>query len=339
MKTIDRKEIQKVLIIRNDRLGDVILTLPLVNAVRDIFPDAVITFLARNYPAELIKDYKGINELIREEESGNFFKKYSYFKKNKTDLVINVKPCFEYALLFFLLNVNYRIGTAYRWYSFLYNFKVHEHRKHSVRHESDYNINLLGNFFSELKPRKDFYFSYTDSERKKLSDKLNGLTEEKFIIIHPGSGGSARDLPVEILKEFAGLFSSEFSEYRIVLTGAGAEKEMINDLKFSAETEYNIEITDLCDKLNLKELMILTDCSALFISNSTGPIHIAGALNKNIIGFYPDEIPVNEIRWKPLSSNTVIMKPGKNGSMNEIKASEILKEAEKILNKNNQIKS
>jgi len=78
----------------------------------------------------------------------------------------------------------------------------------------------------------------------------------------------------------------------------------------NVRSDFKTSVHDVSGMLDLKELMILIDNSDVFISNSTGPVHIAGALNRNIIGFYPNEKPMSDTRWKPLSENTVILKPG-----------------------------
>jgi len=78
--------------------------------------------------------------------------------------------------------------------------------------------------------------------------------------------------------------------------------------------------------------MILTDHSELFISNSTGPIHLAGALNKKIIGFYPNEKPMSDTRWGPLGNNVIIIKPDTGSDdMSKISASEIMNASKKLL--------
>ena len=85
-------------------------------------------------------------------------------------------------------------------------------------------------------------------------------------------------------------------------------------------------------KLNLRELLILTDHTELFISNSTGPVHIAGALNKKIIGFYPNEKPMSETRWGPLGNNVIVIKPNSiSDDMSKIRASEIMSASKKLL--------
>lgn len=330
---IIKENVKNILITRTDRLGDVILALPLINRSKKIFKSAKVYFLVRKYVEELITNYNGIDELVIEEDILSFKEKYSYFKNINLDLVINVKPRFDLALLFFLLGVKYRIGTAYRWYSFLYNEKVYEHRKDSVKHEADYNMNLLNNFFEDSESEKFFFFKYSDKEKTELNLKLKELLEGNYIVIHPGSGGSAKDLPVRKFAEFANEFLEIYKGFKIVITGTESERVVTERLIRSVNKALSNRIIDTTGILNLKELAIVIDNSKIFFANSTGPIHIAGALNKNIIGFYPNETVMSETRWKPLSGNTVIIKPDLNsGDMSQIKVETILKAVKTFFN-------
>lgn len=336
MKGIKKNEVGNILISRTDRLGDVILTLPLISAAKKFFKNGKVIFLVKRYTEELIKDYEGIDELSVEEDAFGFWDKYKLFRNRKIDLVINVKPRFDLALLFFILRTKYRIGTGYRWYSFLYNYKVYEHRKTSDKHESDYNLNLLTNFFDEVDFKKEYHLKYSADEKNAVEEKLRSYNlslSEKFIVIHPGSGNSAKDLPTEILSEFINEFMSECNNYKIVFTGLEREKFLADNIKSKVDEKHQSILTDLSGKLNLRELMILIDHSKLFLSNSTGPIHIAGALNKNIIGFYPNEKPMNDLRWKPPGENVVILKPDKSGEMKSISAARIMEAAQHLLKK------
>ena len=332
---INKDDVKKIVISRTDRLGDVILTLPLISESRKVFKDARIFFFVNEYTKELITGYEGIDEIITEEEQVNFSGKYKLFRKIDPDLVINVRPRFDLALLFFLLGTKYRIGTGYRWYSFLYNCKVYMHRKNSDMHESDLNLNLLKTFFSEISAEKKFHFRYDKEEEKRLNDKLKFYKldlNEKYIIIHPGSGGSAKDIPVSTLSEFIKLFEHRYSGYKIVITGIEKDKIISKELCNHRDHKENGRIVDLTGKLSLRELMILIGNSGLFISNSTGPIHIAGALNKKIIGFYPNEKHMSETRWGPISDKAEIIKPAAGSDdMQSISAEEIFNAAEKLL--------
>ncbi|MDZ4713152.1 MAG: glycosyltransferase family 9 protein [bacterium] len=307
---IDKAEVKNILITRTDRLGDVILTLPLITLARKIFVNAKIYFLTTKYPGEILEDYEGIDELLTEEEIPYCLNKYEFLQSKNIDLVISVKPRFDLAFLFYMLGIKYRIGTAYRWYSFLYNYKVHEHRKTSNKHESDYNLNLLLNFFKEETSGKNFYFRYTDESFSGLNIKLKEFNldlKDRFIILHPGSGKSALDLPVTKQSELVKLLLNNYTGYKIVFTGLESERNLVEEI--TKDIHSKDRIIDLAGKLNLKELLILIDNCKLFISNSTGPIHIAGALNKNIIGFYPNEKVMSDVRWGPLSRNAVIIRP------------------------------
>lgn len=333
---INKDKVKKIIITRTDRLGDVILTLPLITEAKKVFKNAKIIFFVKKYTEDLLTGYEGVDELLIEEDSAGFSEKYRLFKSKDPDLVINVKPRFDLALIFFLLRTKYRIGTGYRWYSFLYNYKVYEHRKISVKHESDYNLNLLKTYFNDIREEKIFFFSYDKEEEFKLNKKLdlfNFSLNDKFIIIHPGSGGSSKDLPKEKFSEFTDLFFEEFRDHRIIFTGLEAESGLTAEIINITREKNKERITDLTGKLSLREHMILTDHSELFVSNSTGPIHLAGALNKRIIGFYPNEKHMSDIRWGPLGKNSIVIKPEKNSDdMSSIRTEDILSSAKKLIN-------
>lgn len=327
--------LKKILVTRTDNLGDVILTLPLLSEIRNVFPDYKITFLTKCFVTDLLKDYPSFDNHLSLESFTNFFSFLKFLKKEKFDIVINVFPRFSLALLFFLAGIKSRVGSGYRWFSFLYNNKLFQHRKFADKHESEYNIDLLKTISKEAKYNKNFYFHYSSDEKNILDNKIkNNLfsLSDEYIIIHPGSKKSAKDWSVENFKLYIKKFFEEFPNVKIVLTGIHSEENIILDIINSTPLEYKNNLINLCSCLSLKELLILIDNSKLFISNSTGPIHIAGALNKNIIGFYPNCAPMNETRWKPLSHNAVIFKPANSSDdMNEIKVENVISETKKFM--------
>lgn len=332
---IDIESIKKVLITRTDRIGDVILTLPLVNIAKNVFRNAKVFFLVKEYTRDLLRNYEGVDELFIEETYPGFIDKYKFFKSQNFDLVICVKPGFELALIFYLCRIKYRIGTGYRWYSFLFNCRVYEHRKVSDKHESEYNINLLRYFLKDIRTENKFNFKFSEQEKIALNEKLKKLNANlsgKYIIIHPGSKGSARDLPGEKFSYFIKTFLVKHKEFKILLTGLLNEKDFIQKI---ISTEIAVDqgrLVNLAGELSLRELMILISNTKLFISNSTGPIHIAGALNKNIIGFYPNSKVMSDTRWKPLAENVVILKPDKNSDdMSTINVEDIIRTADTFL--------
>jgi ADP-heptose:LPS heptosyltransferase len=334
-----KSEIKKILISRTDRLGDVILTLPLISETKRIFSESKISFLLSNYLQGLLEGYEDIDELIYIEDLKNFKTGLESIRKRKFDIVINVYPRFPLALLFYLSGIKLRVGSAYRWYSFLYNRKVLEHRKYSVKHESDYNLNMLKVFTNDIKYEKKFKFNYTGTERNVAEDKYNsaGLSlNEDYIIIHPGTRGSGKDWSIEKFSDYSNSILESFREIKIVYTGSQSETDLIDYIIKKIPVSYRSNIINLAGRTDLRELMIIIDNSFLFVSNATGPLHLAGALNKKIISLYPTEIPINDTRWKPLSDNPVIIKPKIQGdSMDTIKTEEVMLETRKILDLKN----
>jgi heptosyltransferase III len=301
---------KKLLIVRTDRIGDVVLSLPLAEIVKKKYPECRITFLLRNYTSELAADHPFIDEIKILEEKD---KKISLIKnikmlKGRFDTAIIVYPTFITSLIIFLSGIKNRIGTGYRWYSFLFNQKVFEHRKYAEKHELEYNIGLLKVMgIDKSVSYNNVHFNLKVNEKSliKVKDYLKGEnynSAKPVIIIHPGSGGSAVDLPVKNIKELIELIFENL-DTNIIITGSKSEKELCSSLAIDPK------IINAAGQFNLSELTALISLSDIFIANSTGPIHIAAALNKYIIGFYPKILSCSPQRWGPYSNKTSIFLP------------------------------
>jgi heptosyltransferase III len=189
---------KKLLIVRTDRIGDVILSLPLAEIVKKKYPECRITFLLRNYTSELAADHPYIDEIKILKEND---KKISLFKnikmlKGRFDTAIIVYPTFITSLIIFFSGIKNRIGTGYRLYSFLFNRKVFEHRKYAEKHELEYNIGLLKVMgIEKTVSHNDVHFNLNVNEKSliKVKDYLKGKNynpAKPVIIIHPAAGGA-----------------------------------------------------------------------------------------------------------------------------------------------------
>lgn len=296
---------KNILIARTDRVGDVVLTIPLIKKIKDSFPDAKIYFLANLYTKDILEKNENLEAVLIVEDS--FAANYRNIKKYDIDTVISVNPSFKLALLFFFLRISTRVGTAYRWYSFLFNHKQHEHRRYGNKHEAEFNINLLKALGISNNGEYDFGIKVTSDDDNTVNRLLveKGLREKcALIIVHPGSGGSAMDLPISSLKKLVQKLA-DLKAVKICFTGIRTEWELIKELNCAIN---NTGIT-FVDELNLRELSVLIKKSDLFISNSTGPIHIAAAVGTHVIGFYPPVRPMSEKRWGPFTGNKTVFVP------------------------------
>ncbi len=337
-------EPKNLLLVRTDRIGDVVLSLPLARLVKKRYPGCRITFLLRNYTSALAENHPYIDDILilHESKDGPMIgANIKAIASRKFDSAVIVYPTFVTALIIYLSNIKNRIGTGYRWYSFLFNRKVYAHRKYADKHELEFNVDLLKMFGIEDKvtPEEVKYDLLPDPQSLQRVDNFlteSGINADKpLIIMHPGSGGSAVDWPAARFRELAELMSGSLNA-NIVVTGSKSEEELCGKLIVSGNMK------NLAGIFDLKEMIALISKADVFIANSTGPIHIAAALGKQTIGFYPKILACSQERWGPYSAKRLIFTPQidcsncsreqceKKDCMNSIKAVDVYNEIEKI---------
>ncbi|HEX9252530.1 MAG TPA: glycosyltransferase family 9 protein [Ignavibacteriaceae bacterium] len=337
---------KNILIVRTDRIGDLILTLPLAGLIKKQYPEAKVTFLVREYTKNIVSNHPFIDEIIvLKEVDGNalLFENINLIKQKNFDSCIVVYPRFKISLIVFLSRVKNRIGTGYRWYSFLFNLKVYEHRKNAERHEMEYNVNLLEKLGIKNSVAVNNVKYDLRVDEHSLQNVIKILLDEKLdlqrpiIIVHPGSGGSSIDLPVNKFNELVKRLDDD--NYQIILTGSKSEVELCEKIKSSAK------LKNFAGKFNLDELTALISKSAMFISNSTGPIHIAAALGKYTVGFYPKIVSCSQERWGPYTNKKLVYEPQldcknctreqceKLNCMDSIDISKVYSDIKNVLNK------
>jgi len=318
---------QRILLIRRDRIGDVILTLPMINVLNHNFPDAKIDFLVNKRVYDLVSDYPNINKVhtIEKVTSGGIKR---LCNENNYDLAVVVHPEFKLALGLFLAGVRYRLGTGYRWYSFLFNKRHYRHRKDAVKHELEYNLDLLSelncNTLRSIKPVIEVKDDYLDNVKRNLLDKGIDLSKE-FVVIHVPSLGSAK---VWSDDNFAALITmilaDKSGDFNIILTGTNDESAQVKGVVDKLPENNRVyTVTDL----SLKELAALLKMAKLFIGNSSGPIHIAAAVGTFIVGLYSPVRVESSKRWGPYTDKKKIFAPREDDNsrdvMDEIEPEEV----------------
>ena len=304
---------KNILLVRTDRIGDVVLSLPLAEAIKIQFPNCIVTFLVKSYTLDLVKNHPFIDKVLTLDETGNIPNIFSNVKKIRSknfDSCIVVYPTFRIAFILFLTRIKHRIGTGYRSYSFFFTKKIYEHRKYAERHELQYNMNLLKVFGIEKQLKlgeADFHIQISEEGKK---DVQQFFSENKIdatrplIIVHPGSGGSAVNLPLLKMKELVQKLLS--LNVTVLITGSSNEKEICQSLIVNEHT------INAAGRFSLASLIAIIDEAIIFISNSTGPLHIAAALKKYVVGFYPKIDACSVRRWGPFTEKKMIYEPAIN---------------------------
>lgn len=303
---MNERGFENVLVVRADRIGDVVLTLPMVPVLRSCFPGSRISMLLRSYTRELVEGFTGLDRIVSYDDVGGqkpFRVILAEIRARRFDLVIVSHPTFRIALLMFFAGIPIRVGSGYRGYSVLFNKRVYEHRKTAEKHEAEYNISLLGAIGCSHTGVPEVTLTVPDHAKgvaRAELKRLGILPSERFIVLHPGSGGSARDWSADNFGDLARRLVKE--GHTVVVTGTQAERGLVEKVvKRSGDTAR-----PSCGRLSLKELAAFLGFAELLVSNSTGPLHIAAAVGTPVVAFYPPIRECSPRRWGPLCQKKAV---------------------------------
>ena len=309
---VKKNDPQRILVLRTDRMGDVMLTLPVVSALKDTFPGSGVDMLLHPSTCEIVEGHPHVRNIVIDDDAGihaglrGFFRLARSLRNRKYDLAVLVHPTLRLALLLFLAGIPRRIGTGYRWYQFLFNEKAYEHRRDAKRHEAEYNLNLLrplGIHCSDVR----FNIVIPPRAFEKVDGMLHtcGLTrEDRVAILHPGSGGSARDWPAYKFAELGDTLMDDV-DLKVIITGSEEEVGLVSEVANRMRAEPLLEACHL----TIKELAALIQRAHVFVSNSTGPMHIAAAVGTPVVALFPPIIPCSPRRWGPYGEGHIVMSP------------------------------
>lgn len=302
---------KRILIVRTDRIGDLVLTLPIADIIRTNYPDAQIVMLVREYTSELVSNSNSVDKVILYDRNGNlipFFKMLGIIKMNKFDIAIIVYPTIRLALLCWLARIQIRVGTGYRLYSILFNKRIYEHRKDAKKHELEYNLNLLTAINCNIPKVVPPWIKPTHAISRRVKERLIrlgiDLETDYLVLLHPGSGGSTRTWCIENFSKLGKLIST-LPNIKIIITGGKGEEQLARKL----ENEIGNNAYSIANEFSLLEYTSLASFASLFIGNSTGPLHIAAAVGTAVVGFFPQIKSMNATRWGPYTEKKIIFTP------------------------------
>lgn len=308
MKRLNIKGKKKFLVVRTDRIGDVVLSTPVPEALKRKYPHSQVSMMVSTYTREIFKYNPWVDEVIIDDHSGfkGFFKSVRTLKNRKFYVAILLRPTLKLALILFLSGIKVRIGTGYRAYGFLFNHKIYRHRKTIEKHELEYNLNMLIPLgISEEKMMPRIYLSPEEARySKRIYEDLNIREENLKIVIHPGSGHSSLNYPLEKFAWLADKLIEGFSA-KVVLTGGQKEIKLSENMK----TKMHNQPIDLTGQTDLRGLCSLLKGADLLISNSTGPMHLASALGTPVIALFSPLFVASPKRWGPYGEGHEVISP------------------------------
>jgi len=284
----------KIIISRTDNLGDVLLTLPLAGFLKRENPSIIIYFIGKSYTRPLI-ECSGAIDFFLDRES--LLQNPAQLKAIRADAILFVFPDKAIAKIAKEAKIPIRIGTSHRWWHWLYANRLHNFsRRNTDLHEAQLNFKLLQPLGYDIIPSLNNIADWYALTPPILSESLKRtlLPNQKHVILHPKSKGSAREWHLD---KFYQLIAQN-PTYQFFITGIQEESEAIQAQKPALFDLPNV--TNLAGKLSLKELIAFIAAADALVAASTGPLHIAAALGIKAIGIFPPMKPIHPTRWQPI---------------------------------------
>jgi len=302
---------KKILIVRNDKLGDFVLALPSFALLRKQLPDCEIHAFIPTYTKDIALISGFIDKVIIDPGSSASFRQQINtllnIKKQNYDAVITLFSTTRVGVFSFLSGIKYRLAPATKVAQLFYNHRFTQRRSQSLKPEYEYNLDLAKKYLGDLgltvkdlpkTPFLEFQENEINEVRAHFCKKYNLDINEKLIFIHPGTGGSATNLNLQQFATLAKNLKIDDS-YTFVITAGPGEIEQANKLSQLLSDTSHIVYPSIEGLINFSKIIQLCN---IFISGSTGPLHIAGALDRPTAAFYQRRRSATPLRWQTLNS-------------------------------------
>lgn len=288
----------KILIVQTAFIGDVIIITPLIRAVKEIYPTALLDVMVIPQTATVLENNPNINEIIRFDKRKSkivsFIKTLLQLKQNRYDIAITPHSSVTTALLLKYANIKMRIGYD-RWSAAKY--LTHKVQHPDGIHKTQKNLSLLSLLTDKTFSNQTELFP-SDAMLKKADDLLFGIKENRknLIAIAPGSVWFTKKWPTEYYKLLA--YKLAEKDFGIVLIGSYDEREICNEV---LPTNNGL---NLAGQLSLLESAAVISKCDLMICNDSGALHIANAMETDLFAFFGPT--VQSIGYYPFRENDFV---------------------------------
>lgn len=279
-------EFNRILVIKISSLGDLILAIPSLKALKERFPQGKICLLTSKQYTSLIYKCPYVDEVLTVEDKykgiKNILSLTRRLRRYSFDYVVDLQNNYASHLIAFLAFPRYSFGYSLRGGKLLTkNIKYCHQDSPLVSQEKI--LNLLG---IKLYEKKLIFWPTDDNAADKLADG-------QFIGVNMAASSkwSSKNWPLENIKQFAELINKNLPSYKIVLLGT---EDAVNSATM-LESSLGFPIVNLCGKVTLGQLPAVIKRLKILITPDTATLHLAVALNISTIGLFGPTNPWSHI--------------------------------------------
>ena len=300
----------RILIVRTDRLGDVLLSTPVIKALRQKFPQGYISMMVAPYTKEAVEGNPDLDEVIvfdKDAENKGWLATFRFAKglrKKKFDLAILLHPTVRIHLLTFISGIPRRLGYD-RKFKFLLTDRIKHSKQRGEKHESEYALDLIR--YLGIEPIDKTLFMPIKKESEEWVDTLFKEKEikanDKLLILHATASCDSKVWPAKRFAEVADRLVQKYGFKVFIVSGP-------KDIQKAAKVEKNMhsKLVDLSGKTSISQLASLLRRCQLFISTDSGPMHMASALGVPVVAIFGrSQVGLSPQRWGPLGPQNKIL--------------------------------
>ncbi|MBK8982373.1 MAG: glycosyltransferase family 9 protein [Ignavibacteria bacterium] len=298
-----QNSIKKILIIQTAFLGDVVLTIPMVQEIKSKYPDAVIDFLCIPSTSDLLRNNPGIRELIPYDKRNSGIRGLADIVKKirneKYDVVISPHRSFRSAAISFLSKADDTVSFDKSSFSFLYKTII---KYDTGIHEIQRNLRLLLPLGIDLHKIVRPELNISIQEKRKIDSifyEHRIREDEKFLVIAPGTIWFTKRFPEQKFINLCNLLTG--LDKRIFLIGSKDDKRISDFIVNNSRFRNFINLTGT---LSVMESAELIRRSKLIITNDSAPMHIANSMNTDVCAIFGATVP--EFGFYPYGKNDKI---------------------------------
>jgi heptosyltransferase I len=287
MKSFAIRPPRSIAIVMLSALGDAVHVLPVANALKRTWPDTRITWIIQPVPFRLVEGHPAIDEFIvfhrrrGLEGISSFTELRSQLAGRRFDLVINLQVYFKAGLITAMLDAPIKLGfDRARARDMNWLFTTHRIPRHAPGHVQDQYFEFLE--FLGVDPNPvEWRIPITAADREAQSKFFAELGGPALAVV-VGTSRPAKNWPPERYAEALERIHEEHGLIPVIVGGPSAtERETADAIKRAT----GIRIVDALGD-DIRRLVWLLDGSTLVLSPDTGPLHVANALGKKVIGLY-----------------------------------------------------
>lgn len=290
--------ISKILFVRIDRIGDMVLSTPAIKALKLAYPQSEVTVLASPSNKDILKHNPYVDRIVVYDKRLRFGEKLSlirHLKESRFDIAFDSHADYELltALIVFFSNAAVRGGYAAFGREIFFNLETPIITED--QHFIEMTLEVLKPLAIEVHDKKPEIFLSADEKiwaQEWLS--RNGLGSNPLVGVHPGAYYESQRWHEDSFAELIDLLHA-VGEADVLLFGGPGDELLCQRIKQKAAIELRSFFT-----ADIREFSTLLSCCRVLVCNNSGPLHMAVALNVPTISTMG---PTNKDRWMPMGSD------------------------------------